>query len=438
MFDVFMMKKSSLYLLSFILFFVLSTVLNAQITAPGADASDKTNYPVFQEPDSIYIFCTDNEVTEIGALRVTTQLQGTKTFLWEKYNNQTAAFDFYFSESADGQTSEITGLTDGCYRVTITLGSSTEIYRAWVFNNWISASGSVAGIDCESFKLVGTFLTATLKYYDLADNTELEVFKDMKVEWKEGESVIATVLSPQIFDPPTQNMDYTFTVYDRLGCSYSISVPYESVITKASFTASPMQGEAPLEVTFTNTSENADADQYEWFFFRDLNEIKQEAQNTQQPIDSIMLVAYDESPVYTFENTGTYMVKLVAKRVTELQTCVDTFYMEDYIHVDSSFIAAPNVFTPNGDGTNDNFVVKFWSMRSIKISIFNRWGKKVHYWSKSDIQGFDNTWEESVWDGKIGGRYASPGVYYYVVEGTGRDGKKRPAHGFFHLFRGKT
>lgn len=432
-----MKKRSSLYLLSFTLFFLFSANLQAQITAPGATASDKTNYPAFQATDSIYIFCTENEVTEVADLRATTQLQGTKTFLWEKYNNQTAAFDFYFSESSDAQTSEVTGLADGCYRVTITLGATTETYRAWVFNNWISASGSVAESNCESFKLVGSFLTATLKYYDLANNTELEVFKDMKVEWKEGDATIATVLAPQIFDPPAQNTDYTFTAYDRFGCAFSTTVAYESVVVKASFTASPMQGEAPLEVTFTNTSENADADQYEWFFFRDLDEIKQEAQNTQQPIDSIMVVAYDENPVFTYENTGIYMVKLVAKRVTELQTCVDTFYMEDYIHVDSSFIAAPNVFTPNGDGTNDNFVVKFWSMKNIKISIFNRWGKKVHYWDKSNIQGFENTWEESVWDGKIGGRYASPGVYYYVVEGTGRDGKKRRAHGFFHLFRDK-
>jgi gliding motility-associated-like protein len=432
-----MMKKSSLHLLSFILFILMSTALKAQITAPGSTSSDQTNYPVFQEIDSIYIFCTDNEVTEIATLRATTQLQGTKTFLWEKYNNLTASFEFYFSESSDGQTSDITGLANGCYRVTITLGGTTETYRAWVFNNWISASGSVTDSDCESFKLVGTFLTGTMKYYDLADNTELEVFKDMKVEWKDGDATIATVISPQIYDPPAKNTDYTFTAYDRFGCSFLTMVPYESMVTKASFTATPMQGEAPLEVTFTNTSENADANQYEWFFFRDLDEIKREAENSQQPIDSIMLIAYDESPVYTYNNTGTYMVKLVAKKVSEFQTCVDTFYMEDYIHVDSSFIAAPNVFTPNGDGTNDLFVVKFWSMKNIKISIFNRWGKKVHYWDKSDIQGFENTWEEAVWDGKMGGRYASPGVYYYVVEGTGRDGKKRRAHGFFHLFRDK-
>jgi hypothetical protein len=86
---------------------------------------------------------------------------------------------------------------------------------------------------------------------------------------------------------------------------------------------------------------------------------------------------------------------------------------------------------------NDVFGVKFASMKSMKITIVNRWGKKVHFWEKSDIRGFNDSYEEMVWDGRIGSHLASPGVYYYVVEGIGRDDKKRRAHGFVHLFREK-
>ena len=41
-------------------------------------------------------------------------------------------------------------------------------------------------------------------------------------------------------------------------------------------------------------------------------------------------------------------------------------------------------FTPNGDGKNDDFGgLCFFSMKSVKISIFNRWGKIVcHVWEK--------------------------------------------------------
>ena len=439
-----MKGKSSISILIFSLFVMISTGLRAQLTAPGSTGSDKTNYPVFQGTDDIYVFCTTTETEETGALLATTALQGTKTFLWEKYNPATASFDFYFSESSDSPTSALSGLGDGCYRVTITLGGTTEVYRAWIFNNWITAGGTVEDSNCESFKLTGTFSTGILNYYDLTNNTQLEVFKDMKVQWKEGEAIIAGVQNPQIYDPPAKNTDYIFRVYDKFGCENAATVTYESIVTKASFemdadwtSTDKTVGEAPLEVTFTNTSENGDPNGFEWFFFRDLDEIKEESGNTQAPIDSFMVIAYDQNPVYTYENTGTYMVKLVSKKVSENFTCTDTFYLDDYIYVDSSFVHAPNVFTPNGDGVNDVFGVKFTSMKSMKITIVNRWGKKVHFWEKSDIRGFNDSYEEMVWDGRIGSRLASPGVYYYVVEGIGRDDKKRRAHGFVHLFREK-
>ena len=138
--------------------------------------------------------------------------------------------------------------------------------------------------------------------------------------------------------------------------------------------------EAPLTVNFINQSENGD--EYEWFFFYDLDYLKENIGEDSNPDDSIMQYAVNESPVYVYENSGSYMVKLVSKKINQDigLVCVDTTYLEDYIVVDTSFITVPNVFTPNGDGANDLFVVKFWSMQSIKISLFNRWGQGIHYW----------------------------------------------------------
>ncbi|MEN8116484.1 MAG: gliding motility-associated C-terminal domain-containing protein [Bacteroidota bacterium] len=426
----------TLYLLLILLLF--STALKAQISAPGSSASDKTFYPVYAETDSIFIFCTTDSLAEVAALSVSTQLEGTKTFLWEKYNDQSAVFEFYFQESSDGATSAINDLANGGYRVTITQGANTEIYRAWVFNNWTDASGYVSDSNCETFNLNGEFKSAVLFYYDLSDNTEVSLNKNIQVEWLDGEAKIASTLNPQIYNPPTKNTDYTFRVYDRFECDGVFDVTYESIVTKAVFTADPMNGEAPLDVTFNNLSENGTPGHFEWILYRDLNEIKIESQDATEPVDSILLVAYDDAPFYTYEFSGMYMVKLISKKVSEYFTCVDTVSLEDYIIVDTSFVAVPNVFTPNGDGTNDNFVVKFWSMKSIEISIFNRWGKRIHFWKSGDVRGFEGTWSETVWDGRLmGGKYASPGVYYYNVVGEGRDDKTRRAHGFFHLFRGK-
>ena len=432
-----MKNKGNITLFVLFIFFLNLTVAQAQLSAPGSAATVNTEYPAFPETDNIFVFCTEAEGINAGSLQVQTELEGTKTFLWEKYNPETAAFEFYFSESSDGQESTITSLENGGYRATVTQGETSAVSRAWVFNNRISATAEVTESDCESFRLNGSFLSAPLIYFDLADNTQLEVHKNIQVEWKTGGATIATVINPQIYDPPTKDTEYTFRVYDAFGCEVNFPLVYESLAVKASFTVDQQQGEAPLTVAFTNQSENADPDLYEWFFFRSLEDIKKESETTQQPIDSIMIVAYDQSPVYTYENSGSYMVKLVAKKTSEFHTCTDTFYLPDYILVDTSFVAAPNVFTPNGDGTNDMFVVKFWSMQSIKISIFNRWGKRIHFYENNNVSGFEDTYTATVWDGRLGGRYASPGVYYYIVEGRGRDNEPRRAHGFFHLFRGK-
>lgn len=427
--------KRSLYLI--LVFVVFSNVLQAQIFAPSSDGTDVTEYPVYPEADSIFLFCSTDSTVEVGSLTVNTELTGTKTFLWEKYNETTALFESFFEESSDGNSSQIQDLPDGCYRSTVTSGSETEINRAWVFNNWTVVDGYVSDSNCESFRLNGEFKTAVLNYYDLTSNAKLEVYKDVKVEWLLDGDKMSSLLNIQVFDPPTKNTDYTFRVFDKYACDASIPVTYTSIVTKADFTVDPMNGEGPLMVTFTNNSENGSPGYFEWFFYRDLNDIKEESEGSTEPVDSIDFIAYDEAPVYTYENSGLYMVKLISKHVSEFFTCVDTVYLDDYIEVDTSFVLVPNVFTPNGDGVNDDFVVKFWSMKSLEINIFNRWGKRVHYWKSGDVQGFDGTWTETVWDGRIGGRYASPGVYYYDVVGRGRDDENRKKSGFVHLFRDK-
>ncbi|NQU88399.1 MAG: gliding motility-associated C-terminal domain-containing protein [Mariniphaga sp.] len=447
------MKRVLSYRIIFVFLFSLLTsgYLAAQLSAPGSVFTDETNYPVFQEVDSIYIFCSEENLN-LGELLVETSLTETKSFNWEKYNSATAVFETFFSEDSESGFSTISDLEDGCYRVTITKGDTVEIYRAWILNDWFNATGRVIESNCDYFKLQSSFNSALLVYYDLNDNSEIEVYKDIQVEWKEGNSVIARVNSPQIFEPPTSDTEYEFNVFDRFGCGTQTNVTYISVVTKAQFeieadfNSGDQQGEAPMEVTFTNTSENGSPGEYEWYFFRDIEEIKLESENTTEPIDSFMFIAYDDDLIHTYERTGTYMVKLVSKKISDYHilgdsiyegTCTDTIYLEDFIVTDTSYFDVPNVFTPNNDGTNDNFVVKFWSMEDAKVTIVNRWGKHVHFWEKTNVRRFEGTWMESVWDGKIGGRYASPGVYYYVAEGKGRDGKNRWAHGFFHLFRGK-
>lgn len=67
----------------------------------------------------------------------------------------------------------------------------------------------------------------------------------------------------------------------------------------------------------------------------------------------------------------------------------------------------PNVFTPNGDGENDVFrPFPYYAVESIDLKVYNRWGKLVFETTKPDI----------LWDGKIDGKPATDGVYFYVCD----------------------
>jgi len=413
----------------------------AQITSNAA-AVIPTEYSSGSQ-DNIHIFC-GAKGEKNASLRAALPSGESANFEWQKYNVQSGTFDFLSSEG--NTTPTISNLEDGCYRVkiTTTLGETTS--TAWVFNNYMEATAEIPESDCYSFTLKGAFETPQLIYTDLITGQPKELVKDIQVKWSADGVVVSRIITAKIFNPPTKNTDYTIEVTDRFNCLATADVQYISIVTKASFEYQPEdQGkyndpkkpEAPLTVTFTNTSENGDADKYEWYFFKDLQKIKDE-EKAGTFKDSIQDIIYSVNPVYTYESTGRYMVKLVSKKVSEFSTCTDTFYMKDYIVIDSSFIEAPNVFTPgNGDDVNNTFAIKFISMKSLKVTIFNRWGKVLHVWENNNIPGFSKTITESIWDGKVGGKYASPGVYYYVVDGIGRDGKRRKTSGFVHLFRGK-
>ena len=101
-----------------------------------------------------------------------------------------------------------------------------------------------------------------------------------------------------------------------------------------------------------------------------------------------------------------------------INQCADTVSLESYIVVDSSLVDVPNVFTPNGDGMNDIFKVKTRSLENFQGVILNRWGRKVYEWT--DPQGG--------WDGRIHGKYATPGTYFYIITARGREKNNPPRY----------
>jgi gliding motility-associated-like protein len=71
-----------------------------------------------------------------------------------------------------------------------------------------------------------------------------------------------------------------------------------------------------------------------------------------------------------------------------------------------TFIAYPNVFTPNTDGLNEHFVpIKIKGIKDANLVIFSRWGQKV----------FETTNLLEGWNGKINNSLANTGVYYWIL-----------------------
>lgn len=130
------------------------------------------------------------------------------------------------------------------------------------------------------------------------------------------------------------------------------------------------------------------------------------------------------SNCYTLTDTGNICVQLI---VADANGCLDTVVQCVRV-VGEGWIWAPNVFTPNADGTNDVFAPTWQLMASIKCVIYDRWGMKMYEWN-----GLTGSWDGRTTSGKE----ASDGVYYYVIDATDLQGKNTELTGFVHLIRPK-
>jgi gliding motility-associated-like protein len=79
-------------------------------------------------------------------------------------------------------------------------------------------------------------------------------------------------------------------------------------------------------------------------------------------------------------------------------------------------ISIPQAFTPDGDNTNDNFVIPgIENYPKNKLTFFNRWGNEVFY-----EEGYNNTWDGTANRGIILGDSKLPtGTYYYILDLNG-------------------
>lgn len=149
---------------------------------------------------------------------------------------------------------------------------------------------------------------------------------------------------------------------------------------------------APIDIQFLSNANLPATTYYLWEIFKD---------GSSSPLVSRI----EKDQRYTFVESGTYKVKVTVGSTK----C--SYSDSITVTVSESALQVPNVFTPNGDGTNDEFRVAYKSLAKFECWVFNRSGRQVFYWNDP----------QKGWNGKINGKDAPAGPYFYIIRAFGTD-----------------
>jgi len=136
--------------------------------------------------------------------------------------------------------------------------------------------------------------------------------------------------------------------------------------------------------------------------------------------DSSLIV----SPYHNYKEIGTYSVKLM---VISDKGCIDTVY-QTIIVQDEFTLYVPTAFTPDGDGINDEFIIKGHGidLDNFKMLIYNRWGEII--WKTNDVY--------KGWNGiGKGNKYVENGSYKWIVICRDYNGREYQKAGNVTIFR---
>jgi gliding motility-associated-like protein len=196
---------------------------------------------------------------------------------------------------------------------------------------------------------------------------------------------------------------YEVIVQDGTGISnQTVILNYQKTVT-ASFVPSVISGDAVLDVDFTNTSSGAI--DYNW------------------NLDGANMNSTLTNPSFSYDIPGIYDVTLIASD----NLCRDTASVTINVTGVSEILEIANVFSPNGDGVNDNFFIPCVGIKTLEVFIFNRYGNQVYQWSG----------KHGYWDGHTypSAQPVPDGSYFYYLKAVGFDQIEYDIHGELTLLR---
>ena len=227
------------------------------------------------------------------------------------------------------------------------------------------------------------------------------------ITWTSDPAGVNVLETGQTYSPPTGTIgSTTYYVFEDGPCP---SVMDTFIVTvggvSANIVAAPTAGTTPLNVALDGTLSTGAIVLWEWDFDNDG-----------------ILDDFNPSTSNIYTTIGSYTVALT---VTDAAGCASTITITIDAFGESTLII-PNIFTPNGDGSNDVFNLSGTNITDIKGTIMNRWGQVVYQF---------NTLEAG-WNGRtVSGLEAAEGTYFYLIDAVGADGQVYNYQGPFQLIR---
>lgn len=393
----------------------------AQINGTNAYLAEQAAYG----SDLLYFYSN----ASLAQLDATAPGTAPATFTWSTHSQS----GWQSIKSESGMNSSLTGINAGLYRLVINDGATTQTHQCWVMVPTINnVAIALERSSCERVILSGTCDFEPLNYYDPANGTTYQVSYQPSYQWHMGDETLAvTDVATAELQAPYDDTEYGLKVSTRLlntAASSASPVAVKAIAVKAAFTYTntkdkaenelhtDTEGSAPMRLLFkaspdgTTDRSQGHINNYSWEF----GEAGKD---------------FTADPTFVFQEAGTFPVILTVESRDEKDNLLCSSTSEPVnIIVKEAFVEVPNVFTPNGDGQNDEFRVAYRSIKSFSMIIVNRWGRVV----------YESTNPDEGWDGKIGKQDAAPGVYFYDVKATGYN-KDESFHrkGFLHLLVGK-
>jgi gliding motility-associated-like protein len=401
----------------FIILLLLTAISEAQLSAPGMSAVRYTSYPSAPTvKDPVFIYCNSSGSQKGELHAVIPGRPGPFNFAWYKWSDITKSFSTSLKTESGVSASSVSNLDEGGYKV-ITSGGFDTTMVGWISLDKPFSSAALQNRTCDYVALKGQAAIDTFYYRNISNGLPVKLVNGVRFLWSSDPPSNIPYpdfyLNPQTFDPPLVDVTYNLQVSDSFGCVSQSSFFYQTITVKADFSVDPSKGQAPLSVTFTDKSTRAV--KYLWEFG-----------------DTVTSKLNNPDP-HIYYKPGEYSVKLTVE--SDLH-CIDSLRLDQKIIVDPSELSIPNVFTPNDDGLNDNFIVESKSLRNLSVEVFSRSGLKVYsFYGEGEIL---RVWKG--WDGNVNfsSVKASPGIYFYIIRAYGWDNvnyDSKEYRGFVYLYR---